>query len=790
MLTRGTLLGHYRILEEVGRGGMGVVYRARDERLDRDVALKVLPAGLLADATSRSRFRREALTLSKLNHPHIATIHDFDEQGGWDFLVMEYVPGSTIAEMLTNGPFEEDTVVQLGEQIASGLAAAHRQNIVHRDIKPGNLKVDADRRVKILDLGLARQFGAPEQAETAAAPQAVTQPGEAIGTTAYMSPEQLRGQSVDPRSDVWALGVVLHEMVAGDRPFHGQTGFEMSSAILNEAPQPLPDRVSPSLRAVINRCLQKQPALRYQHATEVRAALEETRRTSPVTRLAPMGRAVRRVPRIAVLGLAAAAVAIAGLNAGRMRDAWFGPGVPAIRSLAVLPLDNLSGDSNQEYFADGMTEALIAELATINALKVISRTSVMQYKTRNQSMPEVARDLGVDGVVEGSVVREGDMVRITVRLLHGPTDGLLWVKSYERGVAGVLALQSEVAAAIAAEIRVAITPAEHARLASARPVNPAAYEIYVRGRHYWNQRTMRGYEQAAQTLRQALALDPGYAPAHAALADVYMLLGEQGGIAQAEAFALANAAIESALEADDSSAEAHASRAWWLFHYSWEWEPAERAFLRALELSPGNGEIRARYGRTLGYLGRFEQSIRELERARELDPLSVPVNAYLAQAHLFARQYDAAARQLELTSELNPNHPLTRHNMGELHLARGQFADALPELERAVELSAQQAGSSSSHYLAMLGCAYARSNRRAEALTIMEELRQRRHVSSFDLASLETALGNTAQALALLEEGYTQRDMWFAEIKAWPWLDDLRDEPRFQDLLRRLSFPE
>ncbi len=789
-------LGHYRILERIGAGGMGEVYRAHDEQLDRDVAIKLLPAQSFADDTARARLLREARAAAALNHPHICTIHEVGEADGQAYIAMELVEGHPLSEVIPRGGLPTEQALRYGSQIAAALAHAHERGIVHRDLKSGNVVITADARAKVLDFGLAKRMSAEELVEaTTRSQESLTQPGAVLGTLPYMAPEQLRGQVADARSDVWALGVVLHEMAAGTRPFQGQTGYELSSASLSQAPAPLPAKVSVELRAVIDRCLAKEPAQRYQRAGEVRSALEAIASGVAVPGLKWNYLAKRRWFRAtaAVVAVVLLVGVLVALNVAGLRDRLLGPAAPKIESLAVLPLDNLSGDSTQEYFVEGMHEALITELSKISALKVISRTSAMRYKKTDKPMPQIARELDVDALIEGSVAREGDQVRITVQLIHGPTDKHLWADSYQRELRGVLALQSEVARAIAREVKIAVTRAEAKRLAHTQPVNPAAYEAYVLGRHYWNQRTMHGYEQAVEAFRKAVEQDPSYAPAYAGLADTYMSWGEQGGLPQKEARSLAEGALRKALELDESLAQAHAILGQWKLRYEWDWAGAEQAFKRAIELNPGEALAHARYGRFLGYLGRFEEGIRELQRAQELDPLSVPINAFLAQVYLQARRYDETAEQLQRASELNPNHALIRHNLGELYLAQDRFAEAIPELERSVELSGQLSAVPSSHYLAILGCAYARANRREDAVKILSELQRRSKqglASSFDIASLHTALGEKERALAWLEQGYQQRDIWLVELKAWPWLDSLLDDPRFQDLLRRMNFPE
>ena len=704
---------------------------------------------------------------------------------------MELVDGRSLREHIPAGGMPEESVARYGAQIADALAHAHERGVIHRDLKPANVIVTPDGRAKVLDFGVAQRVE-PAQLDQATRSQAsLAEVGRMAGTLAYMAPEQLRGEPADARSDIWTLGVVLYEMASGRMPFSGATGFELSSAILRETLAP-PRSASPALRAVIQRCLAKEPAQRYQRASEVRAALEtlSTATAAPSTEVvAQRPRAIPwKWPAVAAVALAVVVVAFA-LNVGGLRQRLFAPaGPPKIESLAVLPLENLSDNAAQEYFADGMTEALITELSKISALKVISRTSAMQYKGAKKPMPQVARELGVDALIEGSVLREGDQVRITVQLIHGPCDHHLWAQNYQRELRGILALHGEVARAIAREIEIKLTPQEQRRLASARPVNPRAYELYVLGRHYWSRRTIDEYKRGIESFRKALEVDPGYAAAYAALADTYMILGEQGGLPQREARSLAEAAIRKALELDETLADAHASLGQWKLHYEWNWVEAEEELQRAITLNPGNARAHDLYGRLLGFAGRFEEGVRKLQRARELDPLSDIVNAHLGQIYIYARQYDRAAEQLQKTLEINPSHALTLHNLGELYLAQGRFAEAAKELEKPVEHS----GEPSAHYVAILGYAYAGANRKQDAVKILNDLNRRSKqglVSAFDMAILHVALGEKERALNWLEQGYEQRDSWLVELKAWPWFDSLRDNPRYQDLLRRMNFP-
>jgi TolB-like protein/Tfp pilus assembly protein PilF len=460
-----------------------------------------------------------------------------------------------------------------------------------------------------------------------------------------------------------------------------------------------------------------------------------------------------------------------------------------ITSIAVLPLASLSAQPDRDFVVEGLHEALITELSKIRSVRVISRTSAERYRDADTPLGEVGRSLGVDAVVRGSVLRSGNRLRVSTQLVQVDPERHLWADNFDRELTDVLFLTSDVAQAVAREIRVTLTPAESEHLARATPVNPEAYELYARGRHHWNQRTLDGYRLAIEHLEKAIALDPGYAPAYAALADSYMLLGEQGGMRQNEARALSEAAIREALEKDDALAEAYASLGHWKFYYDWNWTEAEQAFTHAIELNPSYAAAHQLYGRALGFMGRFDEGMKELQRARELDPLSVTIHAYIGQVHIYSRQYGRAIEHLKSALELNPNHALLRHNMGEALVAERRFAEAVEELERSVALSPV----ASAHYLAILGCGYAGASRKTKAIEILDRLTERYTqglVASFDLASLYAALGDRERAMSLLEEAYAGRDLWLAEIKGWPWFDSLASDPRYKALVSRMRFPK
>jgi serine/threonine-protein kinase len=522
-LTVGSRLGPYEILEPLGAGGMGEVYRAHDSRLGRDVAVKVLPASEVADESARHRLVREARTASQLNHPHICTIYEVGDADGLAYIAMERVEGRPLDVLIGPEGLSVQTVVRYGIQLADALSYAHERGVIHRDLKCANVVVTADGRVKVLDFGLAKRVMSPDQSDTTRFAHTITEPGAVVGTPQYMAPELLKRGTADSRSDLWSLGVMLYEMASGARPFRGATAMELAAAILGEPPETLPARVPPELAAIIERCLAKDPAHRYRQAGEVRAALEDltsaaSRRESlpsragsrPAVRWRRTWRWAIPVVILLVMGFV---LDVAGLRTRLVP----GAGRQRIRSLAVLPLANFSRDPDQDYFADSMTEELIATLAQIGALRVISRTSVMGFKGTTKKLPEIARMLGVDGIIEGSVERSGDRVRITAQLIRAAKDEHLWARSYERDLSDVLALQHEVAAAIAKEVQVHLTPQQRQKIAIAAPVSPKAYDLYLRGIEAYRRWDDKSVRAAFEFLTQAIRIDSSYAPAWAAL---------------------------------------------------------------------------------------------------------------------------------------------------------------------------------------------------------------------------------------------------------------------------------
>ncbi|MEO8349640.1 MAG: protein kinase [Acidobacteriota bacterium] len=799
-LDPGTRLGPYAILSRIGAGGMGEVYRARDSRLERDVAIKVLSESIAGDPEALGRFEREAKSVAALSHPNILAIHDVGREGGVSFAVMELLEGESLAEHIAKSKLPWRRAAALGIEIAEGLFAAHSKGIVHRDLKPANVFLVSDGRVKILDFGIARAFersldGSPKD-QTAAPTVAETTPGTVLGTVGYMSPEQVRGLPADARSDVFSLGCVLYEMVTGRRAFARETAAETLTAILREDPEPLAasaEGVPLELDRIVGHCLEKNSAERFQSARDVafnlRAALASSgvTPTSPIASRPPRRRAVWLGGAIGLLVLIIGALLLLqrrGARPGAPGDPPAAVAPARIHSLAVLPLQNLSGDPEQEYFADGMTEALITDLAKIQALRVISRTSIMQYKGAKKPLPQIAKELGVEGIVEGSVQRAGDRVRITAQLIEAATDRHLWAANYDRDLRDVLALQSDVAQAIAREIRVTISPEEKARLTSAGPVNPAAHEAYLKGRYWQLKFNEEGFRKASELYDRAVALDPGYSLAWAAIAE-NLSNGADLYMPSSEAYAKARPAAEKALQLDESLAEAHTSLGLIKAYFDWDWRGAEVELVRAIELNPGSAWARDWYGWFLATLGRFDESISQLERARALDPLSPGMIADLGLAHILKGDYDRAVVHLDRALALNSRYWVPRLLRTWMYQRKGDFVAAVREAEA---LDPREAGPVA---LAGLARAYALAGRMSDArkaLRELEKLSRTGFVSPFFFAEVHAALGEKDVAFEWLRKCQRERSNGLALwAKVGPPLDPLRSDPRFAELLRDLN---
>ena len=772
-------LGRYRIIDTLGTGGMGVVYRAHDPSLARDVAIKMLHPAALGDEAAHQRFVAEAQTLSQLNHPNICTVYEIGAIDGRAFIAMELVKGRTLASIIPLGGLPSETALRYGVEIADALAHAHRQGVVHRDLKSANIVITPEGHAKVLDFGLAKRSTVSPESMTVA--QAVTQPGVAVGTPAYMSPEVLAGGNADERSDVWALGVILHEMCSGERPFSGGAPATLAASILKEPPSALAPTVAPAVRGIVNRCLAKEPAQRYQSASEVRAALETAGVESQVAGVAAHARGrTRSWPRV---GLTAAALVVA-IALGVFLWQREPPPSGRIESLAVLPLENLSGDPEQDYFADGMTEQLTADLSRLGRLRVISRTSVMQYQKARKPLTEIARELKVDGVVEGSIVRIGDKVRITAKLVRATrNEENLWAQSYERDLHDILALQGEVARAIAAEIDISLTPQEAARLATGRRIDPTAHQQFLLGRYHFNRGIEEGLRKAVSHFEQAIRRDPAYADAYAGLAETYIALSSNYDRPR-DTIPLAKAAALNALKIDDSLADAHAHLGFIHFFYDWDAKAAEREFARAIQINPNLASARIQRAGYYLAVGKPRDAVAELRLALQLDPLSLRTHALGTIYLVFAREYDEAIQLARNALELEPRFGVAIGFQGLAYAEQGRFKEAIANLEKAAELDKSvMVRLFRAHVHAVAG-----DRRRAEDLIHQtEQDAEHRYVCPYEIATAYVSLRNNDKAYEWLRKGIEERADCMAWLGVEPWMEPFRSDPRYEQLVREIG---
>lgn len=785
----GQTLGHYRVLEQIGAGGMGLVFRAHDERLDRDVALKVLPPGTLGDENARRRFRKEALTLSKLNHPNIETVFDFDMQDGVDFLVMELIAGTTLDQKLATGALPEKDVLRLGQQLAEGLAAAHDQSVIHRDLKPGNLSITPDGRLKILDFGLAKLL---QPASNVAVTESLSETRGAVGTLPYMAPEQLRGEKADARSDIWAAGAVLYEMATGRRPFDARLSTALAGDIQHKpppSPQQLNPELSPRVEELILKCLEKDPEDRYQSAKELTVDLRRLAAPASSTLVAQPAKGIRKTALVASLALVLALVAaVAILDPGGLRERLLGrTQAPRIESVAVLPLENLSGDPEQDYLADGVHEALITDLAKLGGFqRVIARSSVMRYRKSEKPLAQIARELHVDALITGSVLRSGTRVQVTAHLLNPATEEQIWGDRYERELRDVLSLQNDIVTAITRGIKLKLAPDEQQRLASARAVNPEAYEAYLKGRFHVAKFTSDGFERGLAYLHQAVEKDPTNPLAHSQLAVAYSMIGHDK---IPDAFVQAKSAARKALELDPNSAEAYEVLAEIKLYSDWDdWSGAEQAFRQALALNPNLAMAHRNYSWYLNMMGRSAEGIAEMKRATEIDPMSPLFSEDLGWQYWDIGQSDKAIEEARKSLELDPNFPYAHLLLALAHAERGRYTEAIA--------AGQKAAHADPDLRFGLAVAYARAGRKDLALRIAAEIKKQPSPwGDWGLAEVYAALGDREEALRWLDQAFQDR------FSLMPWLrlrdaglerpfKPFRHDPRYQDLLRRMNLAE
>ncbi len=775
-LQPGTWLGGYEIIDFIGAGGMGEVYRARDQRLRREVAIKTVPADAVRGRAAL-RLIREARHASSLKHPNICTIHEVGDSDGVPFIVMELVDGRTLSDLQRDGTPALDDAVRYAVQVADALSHAHGRGIVHRDLKSSNVVIERGGRAIVLDFGLAKRFTPTEEGSESIT---ASQQGPA-GTLTHMAPEVLLGGRGDTGSDVWSMGVLLYQLVNGQLPFSGRTPFETSSAILGEPPRPMDRRVPLALRLVIERCLVKKPEDRYQRASDVRAALEaiRARRTWRIA-----GRLMLPSRRKALqIAATIALVTLALVATTRLRQPA-GVAAPSFGTLAVLPLENATGDASEDFYASGVTDALIAQLGAVGDIRVISRSSAIRAAASGKTIPAIGHELGADAIVQGTLRRSSDRVRLDLRLLQAAQGEVLWSDTFERSTRDVLVLQADAVRAVAAGVSAALRPGARERLTMVPVIRPEVYEAYLKGRYEWNRRTAPSLQLALQYFTRAIDLDPTYAPAHAALANCYNQLGTVmvGTGSPREYRPRAAAEAIRALQIDPNSSEAHAALGY-VRHYGWQWADAEQAFLRAIELNPSNALARLWYANLLMSRRRFDESLRQAYAARDLDPFSLIVNTNIGWILNFAGRPTEAVDHLTWTVALDPEYPQARMRLADALTVSGRYDESLAQLEEVLRVTNRSPSNVST-----VAVVYARAGRTEEARAILRELlatAQGQYVPPFTISVVYGALGDIETALHWMERSYDEGSNAVAYMTVEPWNDPIRSHPRFESLLRR-----
>ena len=819
-LTAGQEISNYKVIGPVESGGMGEVYAAIERKLNRKVALKVLRSDIADDAGRLKRFGREAETVSSLNHPNILTVFDFDAVDDLHFFVTEFVEGETLRSRLNRaGSLSITDAIDIAVQAATGLAAAHAAGVIHRDIKPENLMIRSDGILKILDFGLAKFT--EDHGPDLTSPQILSLPGMIMGTASYMSPEQARGFSIDHRTDLFSLGVVLYEMVSGVSPFRATTSADTIAALIQRDPQKLSELrsdVPPELDRIGEKILAKERSERYQNAAELIADLKPLGREiefsqsfgSDTTRIMPLseshGEATRplaaetsiletaRSSRALLAAFAVLVLAAAGLGYWYLRN--YSAARP-IESIAVMPFVNQSGNADVDYLADGIAETLINSLSRLPGLAVKGRSSVSRYKDPNIDEKAVAAELGVQALLKGRVVQRGDDVTLYLALEDGATGNNIWGKTYNRKFAEIVSLQSEIASDVSRELRVRLSGDDRRRLAKNYTANAEAYRLYLQGRYFWNKRTEKDIRKSLEYFNQSVALDPEYALGYTGVADAYSALSFSGftPARAGDIWPKAKEAALRALQIDDELAEAHTSLGFAKERWDWDFAGAEREYRRAIELNPDYPTAHHRYGVHLSAMGRFDESIAELERARQLDPLSMIIASDSAAPYFATRRYDEAVGILQKALEIDPNFVRARLMLSLNYRAMGRYEDAIAELEKAQDLSGMPREEDGSRRIGLnLAVVYAAAGRKVDFEKILTAINEREkrgdYVPAFARASYYAQIGDRERAFFWLDKAYSERATFLVELKNNPAFDNIRDDSRFADLIRRIGLPQ
>ncbi len=775
----GQTISHYQILEKLGEGGMGIVYKAQDTKLDRLVALKFLPRHLTANESEKVRFLQEARAASALNHPNVCTIYGIEEYEGQQFIEMEYIDGVTLREKFQITNSKPETAIAYAIQIGDALHEAHSAGIVHRDVKAENIMVNSKNQIKVMDFGLAKLKGSLK----------LTKTSSTVGTLAYMAPEQIQDGEVDARSDIFSFGVVLYEMLTGHLPFRGEHEAAVMYSIVNEEATPLqkelPD-ASSQLVHIMNRALEKDPEERYQSVHDMVIDLRRMKRDSTrVSRAAvetvqPTTQKPKRW--LLAVGVAlvvvAAALVVLFFNAGESID-----------SIAVLPFVNVGADSSTEYLSEGLTESIINNLTKVPKLRVVPRSMVFHYKGQESDPIRVGRELNVRAVVTGKTTQRGENLSIQAELVDVKEESQIWGRQYNQKLADVLSLQEDISKEVAQKLRLHLTSEEEKKLVKRPTENTEAYQLYLKGRFYWNKRTEEGMKKANDYFEQAIEKDPNFTLAYTGLADSYALLGVQeatlGGTPPKDSFAKAKAAALKAVEIDETLAEGHVSLANVKRYYDRDVVGADREYKRAIELNPNYAYAHLHYAISLVGMGRMTEALAEIKRAQELDPLSLGINSGVGWVLYFARQYNQSIEQLRKTLEMDPNFALAHYRLGLAYEQKSMHEESIAAFQKAVTLSGGGPAA-----IAALGHAYAVSGRKSEAhkaLAELQDLGKQRYVARFYLAVVYAGLGDNDQAFAWLEKANEERNEPMFRLNFDPRFDNLHSDPRFAALLRKMG---
>jgi serine/threonine protein kinase/tetratricopeptide (TPR) repeat protein len=789
----GQTISHYRIVEQLGAGGMGIVFKAHDSRLDRAVALKFLPETMAQEPLALERFRREARAASALNHPNICTIYDIGDQDGRAFIAMEFLDGETLRSYIHGKALPLEEILKLGIQIAEALDAAHAEGIIHRDIKPANIFVTKRGQAKVLDFGLAKlvpkgvagadaDFGGETLDSTSIV-------GIISGTPSYMSPEQIRGDNLDPRTDIFSLGLVLYEMATGRQAFSGATGGMIIEVVLTRPPVPArsinPD-LPPRLEEIINKALHKDRDHRYQQAADIRADLQRLERGADSGwRVAPQDAA--SVPMSSTSHLQSTGEQRARNSTAQTHSLRSQRVSKIIDSLAVLPFENASRDPENEYLSDGIAGSLINILATVPRLRVMAQSTAFRYKGRQIDPQAVGRELNVRAVLTGRMMQSGGSLRIGTELVDVATGSQLWGAQFDRKPGDIFAIQDEISNEISEKLRLKLTRAEKKQLSKRQTLDADAYRLYLRGRHYWNRWTEEGFYKAIEYFHQAAEKDPGYALAYAGVADSYVLLGWNSYLPPRDAFPKAKVAAMEALRLDPDLGEAHAPLAAILWLHDWQWQAAQTEFKRSLALTPAYPTANHWYAEYVMTMGRHSEAITRMKNSQELDPLSLIISDAIGWSLYMARRYDDAIEQLQRTVELDPNYPVTYWVLSLSLTKMGRYDLAIAEGEKGVSLS----GGSPMMRAALaqtLGAA-GRKDKAIEILDDLAKLAKQKYVAPYFFAGIHVGLGENDRAMECLEKSYEEHSHWLIYLHMDPGLDALRSNPRFQDLLQRVGLP-